>query len=211
MGVGEENLGKKSAEIGSLPEYKEDFDNVFPADGATPGTIAQALASYERTLFCGDTAWDRFMTGQSSALTPEQKQGWELFKGKAACNACHVPPFFSDAYLSQEGAFHNNGIGIEGKKESEDDIGRMKVTSNPSDWALFKTPSLRNVSKSAPYFHNGAMTKLEDAVRFMAKGGYKNKNRDSRLVDKQLTDQEITAIVSFLGSLECSGKLELAR
>src|SRR5262249_53018969 len=138
--------------------------------------IAQALASYQRTLFCGDTAWDRFMAGEDSALTTEQKQGWELFKGKAACNACHVPPFFSDAYLSPEGAFHNNGIGLEGKKEADVDVGRMKVTENPADWASFKTPSLRNVKQSPPYFHNGAMAKLEDAVRFMAKGGFKNKN-----------------------------------
>src|SRR5690606_6431925 len=207
MGVGEENLLKKADEIGLKPEYEPMFDAAFPGEGATPDTIVKALAAYERTLFCGDTAWDRFEAGKSNELTDEQKKGWELFKGKANCATCHTPPFFSDAYMASGGAYHNTGMGMEGKKPDEIDVGRQLVSGSASDYASFKTPSLRNVSKSAPYFHNGAVDSLEEAVRFMASGGYKNKNLDPKLVDRKLTDDEVKAVVAFLKSLDYEGEL----
>lgn len=208
MGVGEEGLDAKAREIEAIPAYKKQFEEAFPGDGVTADTIVKALAAYERTLFCGDTAFDKFQGGDKSALNDEQNKGWQLFIGKAGCNNCHVPPFFSDAFTTQGGAYHNVGTGIEGKKEEEVDVGRMKVTENPSEWAAFKTPSLRNVVKSAPYFHDGSRATLEEAVRFMAGGGYKNKNRDPKLLDKKLSDDEIKSLIAFLGALECSGKLE---
>jgi cytochrome c peroxidase len=207
MGLGEEGLPGKAQELEGIPEYKRAFDAAFPGDGLTPETIVMAIASYERTLFCGDTAFDRFNAGDASALSDEQKKGYQLFIGKAGCNNCHTPPFFSDAYTTEQGAYHNTGIGTSGKKEAEVDVGRMKVTENPSDWAAFKTPSLRNITKSPPYFHDGSRATLEEAVRFMAGGGEKNKNRDPKLEDKKLSDEEIRALIAFLGSLECTGKL----
>lgn len=207
MGVGKENLQKKADEIGLKPEYEPLFAAAFPGEGATPDTIAQALAAYERTLTCGDTAWDKFMAGDSGALNEQQKRGWDVFRDKGGCASCHTPPFFSDAFLAVGGAYHNAGVGIEGKKESDIDIGRQAVTKSASDFAAFKTPSLRNVSKTAPYFHNGSSATLEDAVRFMAKGGYKNKNLDPKFVDRKLTDDEIKAVVAFLESLDCEGVL----
>src|SRR5690606_25087222 len=128
-----------------------------------PDTIAKAVAAYERTLFCADTAWDKFSAGDKSAMTSEQQEGWKLFVGKAACNSCHTPPMFSDAYTSMDGAFHNTGIGVKGKKKEEVDSGRKKVSKSDTDWAAMKTPSLRNVSKSAPYFHDGSAKTLEEA------------------------------------------------
>jgi cytochrome c peroxidase len=208
MGVGKENLEAKAKEIGKIPGYKKQFDEVFPGKGATPDTIAQALSAYERTLVCDNTAYDKYAKGDKSALKDEEKKGLELFMGKASCVTCHTPPYFSIAYLSKEGAFFNIGIGIEGKKEDEVDVGRMGVTKNASDWAAFKPPTLRNVSKSAPYFHDGSRKKLEDAVRFMASGGYKNKNITPLLADRHLSDEEINSLVAFLGSLECPGKLD---
>jgi cytochrome c peroxidase len=207
MGVGEENLQKKADEIGALPEYSKLFDAVFPTEGATPATIVQALATYERTLICADTAYDKFAAGDQSALTAEQKQGWEIFSGKALCTSCHTPPFFSDAFTAVAGAYHNTGVGFEGVKEADVDIGRKKVSSSASDLGAFKTPSLRNVAKSAPYFHNGSVAKLEDAVKFMAGGGFKNPSLDPKLVDHKLSKAEIQAVVAFLGSLSCDGKL----
>jgi cytochrome c peroxidase len=207
MGVGEENLQKKADEIGALPEYAKAFDAVFPTEGATPATIIQAIATYERTLICATTAYDKFAAGDASALTAEQKKGWEVFSGKANCNACHTPPFFSDAFLAAKGAYHNTGIGLEGVAPEAVDIGRKKVSSSASDHAAFKTPSLRNVAKSAPYFHNGSVAKLEDAVRFMASGGYKNPNLDANLTDRKLSKEEIQSIVAFLGALTCEEKL----
>lgn len=208
MGVSKELLQKKADELGALPEYKDAFLKAFPTEGATPDTVAKALASYERTLFCADTAFDAFASGQKDALTEEQKKGWELFTGEANCHSCHTPPFFSDAYTSQQGAYHNAGVGFEGKKAAEVDVGREAISKMASDHGAFKTPSLRNVSKTAPYFHDGSVARLEDAVRFMAGGGYKNPNLDSKFADKKLNDDQVQALVAFLGALECKGTLE---
>ena len=207
MGVGQEGLQKKADEIGLKPEYEPLFAAAFPGQGATPETIVQALAAYERTLTCGETAWDKFMAGDNAALNDEQKQGWDVFRDKGGCASCHTPPFFSDAFLAAGGAYHNAGVGFQGKKESEVDVGRQAVTKSASDFGAFKTPSLRNISKTAPYFHDGSEPTLEGAVRFMATGGYKNKNLDPKFVDRKLTDAEIKSVVSFLSSLTCEGSL----
>lgn len=207
MGVGQDNLGAKAEEIGDKPEYKDQFATAFPGIGATPDSIVQAISAYERTLFCGDTAVDRHLAGDASALNDEQKAGLDLFIGKAACHSCHTPPFFSDSYLVADGAYHNIGVGLRGKEPSAVDIGRQKISQNPSDWAAFKTPSLRNVSRSAPYLHDGSLAKLEDVVRFMADGGFPNPARDPKMVDKHLSDDEVAKLVAFLGALDCSGSL----
>lgn len=207
MGVGAENLAAKASEIGGRAEYKAAFDAVFPGRGATPETVVQAISAYERTLFCGDTAFDRHVAGDAHAMTADQKAGMELFITKAACHGCHTPPFFSDAYMVEDGSYHNVGVGIEGKAPKDIDVGRQKVTENPSDWAAFKTPSLRNVTRSGPYLHDGSMSKLEDVVRFMGHGGYKNPNSDPKMVEKQLTDDDVAKLIAFLGALECPGKL----
>jgi cytochrome c peroxidase len=208
MGVGQDNLGAKADEIGDKPEYKAAFAAVFPGIGATPDSIVQAISAYERTLFCGDTKLDRHLAGDATALDADQKAGLELFIGKAACHGCHTPPFFSDAYVMEDGSYHNVGVGIAGKDPAAVDVGRQKVTENPSEWAAFKTPSLRNVSRSAPYLHDGSIPKLRDTVKFMAGGGYKNPGLDPKMVDKHLSDGEIDQLVAFLGSLECTGSLE---
>jgi len=207
MGVGKENLEAKAKEIAKIKGYKKQFDKVFPGKGVTPETIVQALSAYERTLVCDDTAYDKFAKGDKSALNAKQKEGIELFMGKAACATCHTPPYFSIAYLGQEGAFFNVGRGIQGKKQEEVDVGRMAVTKKEDDWAAFKPPSLRNVSKTAPYFHDGSEATLEDAVRFMASGGFANPHKSPLLSDKKLSPAEIQSIVAFLEALECKGKL----
>ncbi len=207
MGVGKENLDAKAKEIAKIPGYKKQFDRVFAGVGATPETIVQALSAYERTLVCDDTAYDKYAKGDKAALTDPQKQGLELFMGKGGCVSCHTPPHFSLAYFGKEAAFFNVGIGIKDKPKEAVDVGRQVVTKQASDWAAFKPPTLRGISKSAPYFHDGSVAKLEDAVRFMASGGHKNENLTPLLSDKKLSDQEIGSIVAFLGSLDCPNQL----
>jgi cytochrome c peroxidase len=208
LGVGADKLEAKAKELGKIASYKKQFDAAFPGKGATPTTLVQALAAYERTLICDDTAYDRYAKGEKTALNAEQKRGLVVFTNKAGCPTCHTPPFFSIAFMSPEGAYFNAGIGTQGKKEEEVDVGRFSVTKAAGDWAAFKPPSLRNVSKSAPYFHDGSVKNLKDAVRFMASGGAKNKNLTPLLSDKQLTDAEVDDLVAFLGALECGKKLE---
>jgi cytochrome c peroxidase len=207
MGVGADNLDAKAAEMGQIPGYAEQFRAVFGDRGATAETVAEAIASYERTLICDHTRYDRFMAGEEGVLSDQERQGMELFNGKAACITCHTPPFFSAQFGTEEGVYYNVGIGTAGVPEDEVDIGRMAVTEDEGDWAAFKVPSLRNVARSSPYFHDGSVTDLEQAVRYMAGPGVANKNLTPLLVDRGLTDEEVAALVAFLGALTCPGEL----
>jgi cytochrome c peroxidase len=208
MGVGKDKLEAKAKELAKIAGYKKAFDAVFPGKGLTVDTVLMALSAYQRSLVCNDTAYDRYAKGEKTALSAEQKRGLVSFTGKAGCTTCHTPPFFSLAFLSPEGAYFNAGIGTQGKPDADVDVGRMVVSKSAADWAAFKPPSLRNVSKSPPYFHDGSVASLKQAVRFMASGGAKNKNLTPLLSDKQLSDTEIDEIVAFLGSLDCGVKLE---
>jgi cytochrome c peroxidase len=203
MGVGKENLEKKAAEIAAIAGYKEQFDAAFPGEGVTATTIVKALSAYERTLICDKTAYDKHAKGDESALTAEQKKGLDLYMGKAACVVCHAPPHFSTAYGGAQGTYYNVGVGTKDKKDEEVDIGRAKLSGQEADWAAFKVPSLRNVSKSAPYFHDGSVATLEAAVRLMASGGVPNKALSPLLVDRKLSDDEVKQLVAFLGALDC--------
>jgi cytochrome c peroxidase len=206
MGVGADNLDAKAKEIAALPEYKEMFEKAFPGKSASGDLVAQALSAYERTLICNDTSYDKYAAGDKAALSQEQKDGLEIFMGKAMCSACHAPPFFSTAFLGQ-GTYFNVGVGISGVEEKDVDVGRMAVTKDEKDWAAFKPPSLRHITKSAPYFHDGHTADLKEAVKFMASGGIDNKNKSPLMSDKKLSDEEINKLVIFLGALECGGKL----
>ncbi len=203
MAVGADNLDAKAKEIGALPEYRPQFEKVFglAADAAVePMHVAQALSAYERTLLCGDTPYD------TQSMDEAQQRGWDLFRGKANCGLCHNGPNFSD------GLFHNVGIGFDAKgKPLEDvDIGRGKVSEDEADNHKLRTPTLRNVSKTGPYFHDGSVDSLEEAVRTMAKGGNaKAPGIDPGLKDTKLTDEEVADLVAFLGALDCSGQLEV--
>lgn len=202
MGVGADNLDAKAAEIGAFEEYAAKFQEIFELEeGAKvePMHVAMALSAYERTLLCGETAHDR------GELDEAAQRGWDLFRGKAQCVACHNGDNFSD------GLFHAAGIGFDesGKAIGAQDLGRGKVSEDEADNDKFRTPTLRNVSATAPYFHDGSVEKLEDAVRYMASGGNaKAPNRDELLRDVGLTDAEIDDIVAFLESLACTGELE---
>ena len=207
MGVGKENLGAKAAEIAAVAGYAAQFNEVFPGEGVTPTTIVKALSAYERTLVCDNTAFDRFAKGDAAALDEAQRAGLELFMGKAACASCHAPPHFSIAY-GGPGVYFNVGIGTQSASPESVDVGRMSVTKAESDWASYKIPSLRNVAKSAPYFHDGSVADLKGAVRLMAAGGLPNKNLSPLMVDRGLTDAEIDAVVAFLGALDCGKGLE---
>jgi len=208
MGVGADKLAAKAAKLAKIQGYKEQFKKVFPADGMTPDTIAKAISAYERTLICNDTAYDRYAKGDGNALTAEQKQGWALFMGKGQCAVCHAPPLFSSAMGVPGGLYYNVGIGTAGKSEEQIDVGRYTVSQQDADWAAFKVPSLRNVSKSAPYFHDGSVATLSEAVKVMATGGVANKNKTPLLAGRGLSAEELGSLVAFLGALDCGGTLE---
>ncbi|MBK6918084.1 MAG: c-type cytochrome [Deltaproteobacteria bacterium] len=200
MGLGD-GVEAKAAEIGALPEYADAFAKAF---GLAPGTaitgkhVTQALSAYERTLLCGDTAHDR------DAQDEAAKRGWALFSTTAGCITCHAQDNFTD------GLFHRTGIGASEPAAEGADLGRGKISSNADENFMFRTPTLRNVARTAPYFHDGSVATLEEAVRIMAGGGVRDHGPvDANLLDRKLTDDQIADLVAFLKSLDCPGSLEV--
>jgi cytochrome c peroxidase len=191
------NMGAKTEEIvpklNALAGYKKQFNAVFGGD-ATADNVVQALSAYERTLFCGTTPWDRWQNGDQNAVSADAKAGWEVFR-KAACGQCHAGALFTDL------RYHNVGIGMDG---AEPDIGRKKVSNDEKDTGAFKTPTLRDIAKSGPYFHDGSVATLEQAVDLMLAGGRPNKYLDiQNLQRRDLRPEEKKQLLAFLGSLSC--------
>ena len=178
--------------LSKIPEYQKRFKAVFGSDKITEKEVAQAIAAFERTVLSGNSAYDKFNAGQKDALTDAQKRGMEIFMDRGQCSVCHTPPTFSG------GSFQNAGVGA-GK-----DPGRMKVTKRDSDAGRFRVPTLREVANTHPYFHDGSVVGLEEAVKVMAAGGVDNPHLSSVLKsvrDAKLTDQDVKDLVAFLGAL----------
>jgi cytochrome c peroxidase len=185
--------------IGAIAGYQTGFEAAFGAKEPTPDAIVQALACFVRTLRSGDSAWDRYEAGEKDAVPPDAVAGFAVFRDKAHCTNCHVPPLYTDTL------FHNTGIGMDKEKP---DLGRGAITKDEKDNGKFKTPGLRSVTKTAPYFHDGSETTLEGAVRRMAAGGVKNANLDERLAPVALSDKEVAEILAFLKALESTEGFE---
>ena len=182
---------KAAAVIAAVPGYQAQFRKVFGGE-ASADNIAMALAAFLRTLNSGEAPWDRYTAGDGSAVSAEAVAGYALFTGKAGCAACHKPPLFSD------GMFHN--IGLEAGK-AKPDPGRYAVTKDPAEMSAFKTPTLRSVGISGPYFHDGSVASLEAAVQLMASGGRPDAQKSALLIDRRLSAREIKELVAFLDTL----------
>ena len=171
------------AVLQSMPEYVRAFAAAFPADPdpVTFDNTAKAIGAFERRLTT-PSRWDKFLEGDQAALTPAEKRGFNTFVA-AGCQTCH-----SGALL---GASHFEKLGAIKAYPDESDLGRFQVTKSPNDKMVFKVPSLRNVEKTGPYFHNGKVATLEDAVERM--GVYQ--------VGEELNDAQVQSIVTWLGSL----------
>jgi cytochrome c peroxidase len=186
-------LQEMVATLDKLQGYREQFKKVFGTPVTKEG-VAQAIASFERTLLCGNSAFDKFKAGDQHALTKSAQRGLTLFSGKANCVACHTGFNFTD-----EG-YHNLGVGMD---NPDPDLGRNKVTKKESDKGTFKTPTLRNIAASAPYLHDGSAKTLEDVIEFYNQGGVKNPNLSIEIRPLKLTAQEKGDLAAFLKSLSC--------
>ena len=175
--------------------------------GVEPADLSRALASYVRSILSGEAPFDRFVNGDRDALSAEQQAGLQVFRGKGNCTACHVGPTFSDERVHNTGiawageaggAGQAGGAGTEGRFLDE---GRAAVTGRPEDRGAFKTPTLREVARTAPYMHDGSLATLDAVVSFYDEGGRANPNRDPELHPLHLTQPEKQSLVAFLASL----------
>ncbi|TAN49848.1 MAG: cytochrome-c peroxidase [Methylococcaceae bacterium] len=193
-------MGMKSwddaiAALKQIPGYKPAFSAAFNSDEITQERVVQAIAAYERTLITPNSPYDRYVKGDSSALTDQQVRGMNTF-AEIGCNHCHGGPAFNGPALPQGQGFFmkfpiNPNPELESKYELSADSGRAQVTKSADDAHLFKVPTLRNIALTAPYFHNGNVKTLDEAVRVMAKVQ----------LDKNLDDKQVGDITAFLNAL----------
>ncbi|MDP3092586.1 MAG: cytochrome c peroxidase [Nitrospira sp.] len=178
------------------PGYRKLFQEVFGREIVIED-VGKAIASFQRTILSGNSAVDRFdLGGDEKALSESAKRGLELFRGKARCTRCHSGFNFTDE------KFHNLGIGWD---TNTVDLGRYMVTKNPEDIGAFKTPTLREIARTAPYMHDGRFKTLEAVVKFYNQGGIKNPHQDNTIIPLELTEQEQQDVVALLKSLNGEG------
>ncbi len=192
--TGHANMDLPEAEaIGRLKGiagYGAAFQAAFPGQGITPSTVSEAVAEFERTIVSGISPFDRFVAGDTRAISTEAKRGLLLFTGKAGCVQCHSGWAFTD------GSFHDIGTA------SGVDIGRGRLfpTSQKLKYA-FKVPTLRDVARRAPYMHDGSLPDLPSVIALYDKGGIDRPSRDPLIHPLHLSAGEKADLVAFLNTL----------
>jgi cytochrome c peroxidase len=181
-------LDEVVAKLNKIAGYRSQFRSVFNTDVTSDG-IAKAIASFERTVLSGAAPYDRYVAGDKKALSEGAARGMQVFFNKGHCSACHQGPNFSD------GGFHNIGIGMDDAKPDE---GRYAISKLLGDRGAFKTPSLRDIARTAPYMHDGRLKTLEEVVDHYAKGGTANDQLDEEIYEIKLTAQDKADLVTFM-------------
>lgn len=183
------NVDEALAALQQIPGYVAMFEAAYPDEGITADTLAKALATFQRTIVSTESDFDRWQKGDEDAVTDPVKRGFDLFTGKANCDACHQGFNFIDD------GFHN--LGLKGNQ----DAGRYAVVPVKVLKGAFKTPTLRDVALTAPYMHNGMYETLEEVVGHYNRGGDVEENLDPNMKPLNLTEQEVKDVVAFLESL----------
>ncbi|MBQ0044312.1 MAG: heme-binding domain-containing protein [Bacteroidales bacterium] len=189
--MGDQSWDQIVERLGEDKELVREFEALYPGEGLTRETVTGAIAEFETSLITPDSRFDLYLGGISSAITPEELEGYELFK-KNACATCHTGvavggrsferlDIFGDYFADRTPEIAYNS----------DDDGLMGFTGNEADYHRFKVPVLRNIARTAPYFHDGSLQTLEEAVRAMAK--YE--------LGKNISDADVASIVAFMNTL----------
>jgi cytochrome c peroxidase len=197
MGLDHQAMVDRFSGIGGYAPY---FREAFGSDGIDRERIAIALSDYVRTRVSGNAPYDRWTyAGDGKAMSEEAQRGSEIFFFTGNCAACHAGFNFSD------GRFHNIGVGWDAASQRFKDEGRFAVSHNERDRGAFKTPGLRDVSRHAPYMHDGSLATLRDVVEFYNRGGERNPRQTPRIRPLGLNPRDIDALVAFLRSLDGEG------
>lgn len=173
----------------AIPEYKPFFDAAFPGQDITAENVAKAIATYERTVVSGRAPFDAWVDGDDKAISESAKRGFTLFNGKANCSACHSSWRFTDD------SFHDIGL-------NSDDIGRGKFLDGVEKaMHAFKTPGLREITRRAPYMHDGSLPTLKAVVDHYNSGGIARPSRSDIIKPLGLTKEEKADLVAFMQTL----------
>jgi len=193
MGVTE--IEQAMNKVRAIPGYKAYFDEAFGKDSMTVDNAAKAVAAFERTLITPDSAYDKYVKGDKKAMTSQQVRGMETFAA-AGCTSCHSGAAFNgpkmdfgNGFYAKFPTFSDNSYNK--KYDLSADKGREEATGKAADAHMYRVPTLRNITDTAPYFHNGSVNDLSEAVRLMAK----------TQLNKDLADKEVDDIVAFLAAL----------
>lgn len=180
-------------QLNSSKGYRAMFEAAYPGEAIDSKTLSKAMASYERTVVSNNSPFDRWVKGDAKAMTAQQVSGFKLFTGKAKCEDCHSAPNFVD------NGFHN--VGLPSYGEAEPDMGRYGIKPLGLMKGAFKTPTLRDVSMTAPYFHDGFAATLEDVVAHYSKGGVVKTNLSPNMHQLDLSKKEQQDVVAFVRAL----------
>lgn len=181
-------------ELKAIPGYVSRFDKVFGKNALTLDNIAKAIATFERSVVSKNSAYDKYWAGDKSAMSASAVRGMDLFFGKGKCGICHNGPVFTDS------GFHN--IGVKPAGPLKVDLGRYNQSKDDFDKGAFKTPGLRDITRSAPYMHNGTESTLEEVIDFYNRGGDVKENLSPFITPLGLNKQEKKDLVEFLKSLD---------
>jgi cytochrome c peroxidase len=206
------HIGAFVDHLNQSAEYQQAFRAAFPADkdalnGISGANIARALSSFQRSLLTRNSAFDRYISGDKSALSASAKRGIQAFN-EAGCLACHFGANFAGpapgpALKMGDGFYelfpNNRGYAVEKQYRLADDLGRFEATGDPGERFMWRVPPLRGIALTAPYFHNGSVATLEEAIRVMGLVQF----------NKTLSAETVRDISAFLHSL--TGELEPAK
>ena len=193
MGMTEDQVIER---LRAIRGYAPLFAAAFGDETIDFARVAKALATFERTIVSGNSPYDRYLAGDKSALTKQQKDGLEFFNRKGECAECHSGPNFTNEQ------FANLGIGMD---QPRPDPGREAVTKKRGDFGKFKTSTLRDLAHRAPYMHDGRFQTLAEVLDFYAQGGLPNPHLDTRLAPFYLDDETRKDLLAFLDSLNGEG------
>ncbi len=174
--------------LAAIEGYAKQFEAVF-GEPVNAKNLAKAISAFERTILSGNAPYDRFQAGQTDALSEQAQAGMKLFFGKANCSGCHVGPNFTD------NGFHNLGVGIH---NTEPDVGREAISKLGGDRGAFKTPTLREIARTAPYMQDGSLATLEEVVTYYNRGATPNDHLDEEIFPLNFSAEQQTALVAFL-------------
>lgn len=193
----------------AIPRYRELFAAAFGYESKAEGreitlaNVTRALAAFERKLNVTVTRYDQFVSGEDGRLTTAELRGLVVFFGQGQCAVCHIPPNFHDGVLASTGV----PVSLEKGAPLDNDPGFAAVIRRRDAFGQFKTPGLRNVSRTAPYMHNGIFRTLEEIVEFYNDGGGRGRgieviSQDSKVEKLDLTEQQRRDLVDFLKALD---------